>query len=107
MMFYPFFIWHKKKLVKIFPETVLLLETWGNYTKIFLSNDQNYLIRSSLSTTLKNLPQEIFIQVHRNYIVSILFIDNITTEDLVIGETPIPIGKNFYKPLMEKLNVIK
>jgi DNA-binding LytR/AlgR family response regulator len=107
MLFKPFFVWNEKKLVKIYPEQVLLIETVGNYTKIYLTEDKEYLIRSSLSTALKKLPEEIFIQIHRNYITSILYIDSISRDEVVVAEKPIQLGKIYYKPLLEKLNVIE
>jgi DNA-binding LytR/AlgR family response regulator len=108
MVFLPFFIWHKKKLVKIHPEEVMLLETVGNYTRIFVTDQPYFEVRSSLATALKKLPEDIFIKVHRRYIVSIFYIRFICRDHLIVGEkTSVPIGRLYYKPLVERLNVME
>jgi DNA-binding LytR/AlgR family response regulator len=86
---------------------VMYLETVGNYTKIFLSNDSYFNVRSSLTAARKKLPPDVFIRVHRKYIVSIFYIQTISREDLVIDGTSISIGRLYYKPLLEKLNVME
>jgi DNA-binding LytR/AlgR family response regulator len=107
MTFMPFFIREDKKLVKIFPEEVLLLVTEGNYTKIYCTEDKDYQIRSSLATALKKLPGEIFCQINRNCITSILYVDSIYKDYIVVAEKPLQITKPYYKALVEKLNVIE
>ena len=89
------------------PEEVMFLETVGNYTRIFISNDSYFEVRSSLTTAQKKLPNDIFIKIHRSYVVSIYYIQTIEKDHLVIDGITIPIGPQFYEPLIKKLNVIK
>jgi DNA-binding LytR/AlgR family response regulator len=105
-MYPPFFVWHEKKLLKLIPDDVLFLETVGNYTKIILSNKTYFMVRSSLRTALKKLPDDIFVRVHRRYGVSIYYIGSIERDNLEIEGESIPIGPLYYKPLVKKLNVI-
>ena len=104
-MLRPFFVWKDRKLHSIDPGKVLFLNTEGNYTRIYLANSF-YMVRSSLSNALKKLPPDMFIKVHRSYVISIYHIDNISRDYLVINEVAIPIAKQYYKPLIEKLNII-
>jgi DNA-binding LytR/AlgR family response regulator len=103
----PFFVWHKKKLISIRPEEVMVLSTEGNYTKIFLSNKTHCMVRSTLSGALKKLPPDMFIKTHRAYAVSIYYIDTISKDHLTIGEHPVPIAKQYYKAVIDQLNVIE
>lgn len=102
----PFFVWQNKVLKSVNPEDVMCLLTEGNYTKIILS-DKFYLVRSSLSGALKKLPPEMFIKTHRSFAASIHFIDNIARDHLTIGNESIPIARQYYKLVIERLNIIE
>jgi DNA-binding LytR/AlgR family response regulator len=94
-MLNPFFVWQNKVLKRIDPAQVMCLYTEGNYTRIFLSDETYYMVRSSLSRALKKLPPEMFIRIHRSLVASIYFIDDIPKDHLVIGGKPIPIGRQY------------
>jgi DNA-binding LytR/AlgR family response regulator len=107
MVFLPFFIWHKKKLVKLHPEDVIYLITEGNYTKIVQRNQTFFMVRSTLSTALKKLPAEIFVRIHRSHAVSIFYIQSIHRDHIEINHESLAIGPMYYKPLVAKLNVME
>jgi DNA-binding LytR/AlgR family response regulator len=106
-MLHPFFVWQNKKLKSVNPEDVMCLVTEGNYTKIVLSNRTFHLVRSSLATALKSLPANMFIKTHRAYAASILYIDNIARDHLIVGGETIPIGRQFYNGLIAKIHIIE
>jgi DNA-binding LytR/AlgR family response regulator len=106
-MLTPFFIWQNRVLVRINPENVIGLSTVGNYTKIFLSDKTYYMVRSTLSSALKKLPQDIFIKTHRSYAASVYYIDLVNKDHVVIGEEIMPIGKQYYRSVLDKLNIIE
>jgi DNA-binding LytR/AlgR family response regulator len=85
----------------------MCLFTEGNYTKILLSNKTQYMVRSSLSSALNKLPAEVFIKIHRSTAVSIYFIDNVARDHLTVGKMSIPIARQYYKRVIEQLNVIE
>lgn len=102
----PFFVWQNKVLKSIEPEEVLCLYTEGNYTRIFLTNKRDYLVRTTLSGALKKLPSDIFIKTHRSCAVSIYYIDDIARDHLLIGKETIPISRQYYESVVKQLNVI-
>jgi DNA-binding LytR/AlgR family response regulator len=106
-MLAPFFVWQNRKLKRIDPMMVLWMYTEGNYTKIFLSDHTYYMVRSSMTSTLKKLPPEIFIRIHRSLVASIYYIDDVTKDHLVVAGESIPIGKQYYKPTLRRLNIIE
>ncbi len=106
-MLKPFFVWQNKVLKRIDPGEVMCLRTEGNYTKIFLSDKTYCMVRSTLSGALKRLPPEMFIKIHRSVVASIYFIDDIAKDHLIIGEDPMPIGRQYYKPVIRQLNIIE
>lgn len=106
-MLKPFFVWQNKILKRVDPRQVICLSAEKNYTKIFLSDKTFYTVRSSLSGALKKLPPEMFIKIHRSLVVSIYFIDDIARDHLIIGGESIPIGREYYKTSILKLNIIE
>ena len=104
----PFFVWKDKVLKRVDTEKVVCLVTDKNYTKIFLEDETHYEVRSTLTGALEKLPEDVFIQTHRAYAVSIHHIDNIEKESLTVFKNEgIPISKQFYDSVLEKLNIIE
>lgn len=106
-MLKPFFVWQNKVLKNINPAEVMCLATEGNYTRILLSDKTHVMVRSSLSSALKKLPGEIFIKVHRSVAASVYFIDNVARDHLTVGGVTIPVGRQYYKQVIDQLNVIE
>jgi len=105
-MLRPVFIWQNKKLKKIKPEQVTCLCADENYTRIFLEDKSHYMVRSTLSGTLKKFPHGMFIKVHRAYAASINFIDEVDRDHMVVDGEPMPVSKQYYRSVMRQLNVI-
>jgi DNA-binding LytR/AlgR family response regulator len=103
----PFFVWQNKILKSVDPEDVMFLCTEGNYTRIVLSNNTYFMVRSALAGALKKLPPDMFVKTHRSFAASIYFIDNIARDHLTVGENSIPIARRYYKPVIDRLNVIE
>ena len=106
-MMKPFFVWQSRVLIKVDPEKVTGLRAEENYTRICLSNNTVYMVRSTLASALKKLPPDMFVRVHRSYVVSVNHIENIARDHLTIGGESVPIGKQFYRSVLKHLNVIK
>src|SRR5215831_9761504 len=107
MTWKPFFVYQDKVLVKIKPEDVVGLSTEDNYTNIVLSDKREILVRSTLESALKKLPSEIFIRVHRGIVVSLLYIETIERDHLTIERKTVPIGKQYYKSVIDQLTIIR
>ena len=105
-MMTPIFAFEKKLLKRIHPEDILFLEADGNYVRIHLAQKTMILARSTISAALKKLPREIFIRVHRSYVVSVFYFEKFSRDDLYIGENKIPVSKQYYKSAIRELGVI-
>jgi DNA-binding LytR/AlgR family response regulator len=106
-MLKPFFVYQNKALLRINPEDLLCLVADKNYTKLFLTHKRFYLVRSTLTGTLKKLPPEMFIKVHRSFAASIFYMDKIDRDQLEIDGRAIPISKRYYTTLIRQLNIIE
>jgi len=106
-MLKPLFVWQNKELKKVNPEDVIWLVTERNYTRICLTNNIFYLVRSSLSATLQKLPPNIFIKIHHSFVASVYHISSIHKDYLIAWDEPLPIGKQYYASLLAKLNILE
>jgi DNA-binding LytR/AlgR family response regulator len=112
-MLTPVFGFDGNELKKMHPEDILYFETKGNYTTFFLLGGATINVRATLSDTIKKLPHDMFIKVHRSHVVSILHIDKIANDKIhlgkkvvVIGTKQITIAKQFYKAAINQLVVL-
>lgn len=106
-MLKPVFVWQEKVLHRVNPREIICLVTEENYIKVHFPGDIYIMIRCTLSNALKKLPADMFIRTDRACAVSIFYIDKVYREYLVIGEQTIPIAKQFYKSVLEKLDILK
>jgi len=88
------FVKSDKQLKKIFLKDILFVESMENYVVI-----QTVLCKEVIYTTLKqiyeSLPQDIFKQTHRSYIVNIDQVSAIDGNQLSVDSYKIPVSRNF------------
>lgn len=92
----------ERKMIKVFVDDILFIESLRDYIKIYRKNDKPLLVKQSISTLELKLPQDLFLRVHRSFIVAINKISAFTNQDIEIGQTEIPIGR-VYSLQVEKL----
>ena len=81
---------------------ILFVQSLGNYVKIVV--DGKVLVTQITTSELEgSLPRSQFLRIHKSYIVNKSRIDKIRDDELVIGETVLPIGKTFKKYARELL----
>lgn len=86
---------------KIFLSEILYIESQGNYVKIVCSN-REITSYSSISLIEEKLPENLFLRVHRSFIVSTDKITAFSGTTIMIGKIQIPIGRS-YKTLVEQI----
>jgi len=92
-------------LVKIDYDSLLWVEAYGDYVKIYTAQKM-YLVYTTLRAVEAELPTSEFMRVHRSYIIRLEKIENIDQGNLQIRDKIIPIS-NTYKPkLMERIHTL-
>ncbi len=99
------FVKAKNRLVKLFLKDILWIEASDIYA-LLCTADGKYLLTSSLKAIEEKFPASKFIRVHRSFIVNLEKIDAIEEDDIIIGETRIPIGKTYRDKLMMRLSFL-
>lgn len=80
------------KSLKIKLQDITHIEAMDNYVKIFTESKCHIVLRS-LKSTLEELPDDQFIQVHKSYVVSLGKIDYFMNNRISIGHFEIPVGR--------------
>lgn len=95
---------HKK--VKINYSEILYIEAWRDYVKIALENE-TILSLLSIRSLEEQLPKDVFIRVHRSFIVSKNHIREIDRNRIMVNQSWIPIGASYRLEFETWLNKYK
>jgi len=87
-----------KKMVKIYIDEILFIESIREYIKITTKN-KNILTKLQLGAAEELLGNNNFLRIHRSYIVAKDKIEAFTATDVEVAGKQIPIGRN-YKELV-------
>jgi len=96
-----FFLKGDKKFHQIHLESILFIEAYGHYTKVYLENEM-ILSHGKISSLEEFLPESSFIRIHKSFIVAKNKIKQIEGNRIIINEHKIPIGQT-YKGNINKL----
>lgn len=91
-----------KLLKKVTIQDILFIESMGNYVLIHTSSSKE-ITYSPLKSLLEFLPDNLFIQVHRSYIVQTSKVQAIEGNMLIIGTHKIPIARNLRDEVLNAL----
>ncbi|RZM25627.1 MAG: response regulator transcription factor [Pedobacter sp.] len=93
----------EKGIVNLFQNQILSIEGMKDYIKI-ITVEREYITYHTLKSMLEKLDPELFIQVHRSYIVNRAHVKHIAQEMIGLSNnTLVPIGKSFKKHLQTLL----
>ncbi len=79
---------------------ILYIQSWGNYLKVFLDNQEMKIIRKTIKAMEKELPNTLFQRIHKSYIVNIQQVTAIEGNQILIATKKLAIGKSY-------LNLVK
>jgi DNA-binding LytR/AlgR family response regulator len=82
-------------MVKVFLDDITYIESYKDYIVIHRQNLADLKVKYAISSVEKMLPQNLFLRIHRSFIVSIYKVTAFTNNDVEIGKTEIPIGKSY------------
>ena len=82
-------------------ESISYLEAYGDYVKIHCT-DKMLLTKTRLSVLEEQLPDQLFIRLHRSHIVAIKAIHYIEGNHVKVGEKIIPVSAKYRKNLNDR-----
>ncbi|MBC7828553.1 MAG: response regulator transcription factor [Chitinophagaceae bacterium] len=97
-----FFIKTDNKLVKINYSDILYVEALQNYIAVHTIN-KKYITYLTFKAVEESLPPQIFLKVHKSYLVALSKIESIEGNEIIIGLHHIPISRNMKEEVMERI----
>jgi DNA-binding LytR/AlgR family response regulator len=92
-----------KKSLKVMLRDILYIESMKDYV-IVHKRDRKIISKDLISRFEDILPEDLFIRIHRSYIVSIPRIEAITASTIEIAKRELPIGRSYRNIVLRTLN---
>lgn len=93
------FIRDKGCLTKVAYPEIVYLKGDGNYTTL-VTTKKTYSLRNILKEFEEILPEEVFIRIHKSFIVNLELISTISPKELCVGGEKVPVGRTYYQTLI-------
>ena len=100
-----FYINIDRRLIKIEFASVNVVEAKGDYILI-KTEAKNYTVHSTLKKIEYKLPADLFLKVHRSFIINIKKIIDIEDNSVLIAKEVIPVSRANRPELMKRLNLL-
>ena len=94
-----------RRLIKIDIPSIYLIEAKGDYITV-KTEGKNYTVHSTLKKIEEKLPDDLFLKVHRSYIINIKRIIDIEDNSVLIAKDVIPVSRSNRPELMKRLNLL-
>lgn len=94
-----------RRLIKIDIPSIYLVEAKGDYIQV-KTEDKNYTVHSTLKKIEEKLPDNLFLKVHRSYIINVNKIIDIEDNSVLIKKDVIPVSRSNRPELMKRLNLL-
>ena len=94
-----------RRLIKIDIQSIYLVEAKGDYIHV-KTEDKNYTVHSTLKKIADKLPDDLFLKVHRSYIINVDKIIDIEDNSVLIKKDVIPVSRSNRPELMKRLNLL-
>ena len=99
------FIKSDGKLIRLHNDDILFIESMGDYVK-FITPSKKYITHNTIKNLETKVNPQVFMKVHRSYIVNFTKINDIQENVLFINGNMIPISKTHKSGVMQKINII-
>lgn len=100
-----FYINIDRRLIKIEFNSVSVVEAKGDYIHI-KTDTKNYVVHSTLKKIEDKLPKDLFLKVHRSFIINTKKIIDIEDNSVLIAKDVIPVSRANRPELMKRLNLL-
>lgn len=95
--------------VVINSDDLIYIQAYGNYSKLFLTDDKTILIKRHLKTFENFLSQDYFIRIHNKYITNKSFVKAFNKKEMRLTlsiDTRLPVSVRRKKKVQKSFNVM-
>ena len=93
-----------KKMYKVYLKDIIYLEALKDYVKV-ICEKKSLVTKHPISAFEEKLPSDLFIRIHRSYIVSISKIEAFNSTEIDIADRQLPIGRSYKNQVLKVLNI--
>ena len=97
-----FFIKSNQKLEKIYIDDVLYIEALSNHIIIY-TRQKKYIAYMSFKGIESQLPKNLFLKIHKSFIVSVNAIQTIDNDEVILENKTLPISKSYKAAVTERI----
>jgi DNA-binding LytR/AlgR family response regulator len=97
-----FFIKCNGKIEKIFIADVIYIEAMANYV-IIHTQQKKYITYITFSGICKRLPDNLFMRIHKSYMVAVSAIKTIDDDEIITCTASLPLSKSYKEQVMNKI----
>lgn len=90
-----------RKMIKVALADILYIESIKDYIKV-IATSGTVITKQSISSIEETLPKEMFIRIHRSYIVALNKVESYSNELVWVGKAELPISR-MYRHEVEKI----
>ncbi|THD67601.1 response regulator transcription factor [Robertkochia marina] len=94
-----------RRLIKIDIPSIYLVQAKGDYIQI-KTFDKNYIVHSTLKKITDKLPDDLFLKVHRSFVINTKHIIDIEDNSVLIEKDVVPVSRSNRPELMKRLNLL-
>ena len=94
-----------RRLVKLKLNEILVIEAKGDYIEVKTEKEE-YRVHTTLKKIKEKLPEKLFLQIHRSYIINFIKIIDIEDNSVLIAKNVVPISRSNRPELMRRLNLL-
>ena len=91
---------------KIYVDEIAYIESQRDYLKFKMIDEQEIITRQTIGYYEQFMPAQLFIRIHRSFIVAIDKIKTAEVNRLLVGQGYLPIGRNYKQHVFEFLKTI-
>ena len=99
-----FFIKCNGKIEKIFIADVIYIEAMANYV-IIHTQQKKYITYITFSGICKRLPDNLFMRIHKSYMVAVSAIKTIDDDEIITSTVSLPLSKSYKEQGMNKIEL--
>jgi DNA-binding LytR/AlgR family response regulator len=90
------------KWLRVGIDQILYIEAMREYVKV-VTTEGTHLIHQSMKSMEEQLPADLFLRIHKSYIVAISRIRSVEGREALIGKQRLPISRQLKKEVLEKI----
>jgi len=97
------YVKENKRVIKLLLSEILYIEGLSEYVKIYTEN-KRIVTKTSMTNMEEKLPSDVFLRIHKSYIVSLNKIEAFTSCSIEINNKELPIGRSYKSRVSQVLH---